>query len=81
MIFTIILLAVAQAGPSLWIVFSRGLAPSFDWLGYSIFQAGSLAVPLAAGCLGLLFRRNRGLGYFLVAITVFIVATLGSLTR
>ncbi len=76
-----LLLAVLQAGPSLWIVFSEGRAEGFDWAGYVGYQLGSLAVPLVVGCLGLIFRRNPGLGFFVVALSVFVIATFGNLTR
>lgn len=75
------MIAVLQAGPSLFIVFADGLAGRFDWLGYTAYQLGSLVVPLLAGCAGLLLRRNPGLGYCIVALTVFVVAAFGSLTR
>lgn len=75
---TIAVIAVLQIGPSLFIVFSRDLANQFDWVGYIAFQLGGLVIPLALGCLGLLFRPNRGLGYFIVAFLVFLFATFGS---
>ncbi len=75
------MIAVLQAGPSLTIIIQRGIAGSFDWAGYIGYQFGSLAVPLAVGCLGLLFRRNPGLGYFVVSIAAFLLVSLGNLTR
>lgn len=78
---TVLVIAVLQSGPSLSIIFQRGIAGSFDWAGYIGYQLGSMAVPLALGCLGLLFRRNPGLGYFVVAIAVFGFVSLGTLTR
>jgi hypothetical protein len=77
---TIVVIVALQAGPSLWIVFARGLAANFDWIGYTAFQLGSLVLPLAVGCLGLLFRRNPGLGFFVVSVAMFVFATLGNLT-
>ncbi|WP_166486141.1 hypothetical protein [Jannaschia sp. CCS1] len=78
---TITVIAVVQVAPSLFIVFQRGIAGSFDWIGYIIFQLGTLIVPLAIGCLGLLFRRNRGLGFFIVSVLAFVFSSLGSLTQ
>lgn len=71
---------MVQITPSLLIVFQRGIAGSFDWRGYVIFQLGTLFVPLAIGCLGLLFRRNRGIGFCVVSVLAFLFSTLGSLT-
>lgn len=78
---TVALIATLQITPSLLIVFQRDLAGSFDWPGYIAYQLGTLVVPLALGCLGLLFRRNPGLGYFIVAFSVFLFSSLGALTR
>lgn len=75
---TILIIAILQTGPSLWIVTSRDLTAGFDWVGYSVYQLGSMVVPLAAGCLGLLFRRKPGLGYFIVAMIVFVLGFVGN---
>ncbi|WP_341861900.1 hypothetical protein [Gymnodinialimonas sp. 57CJ19] len=75
---TIAFLAVLQFGPSLAIIVQRDMMGQMDWAGYIGYQLGSLFVPLVIGCLGLLFRRNRGLGYFVVSFMVFVFASLGS---
>lgn len=75
------LIATLQITPSLLIVFQRDLAGSFDWPSYIAFQLGTLAVPLAVGCLGLLFRRNPGLGFLVVAVSFFLFSSLGALIR
>lgn len=74
-------IAVLQIGPSLAIIIQRDVAGGFDWAGYIGYQLGSMAVPLVVGCLGLLFRRNPGLGYFTVSVLVFFMAMIGSLAR
>jgi hypothetical protein len=76
---TIVLLVILQAGPSLYIVASRGIGASFNWAGYIGYQMGSLVIPLAVGCLGLLFRPNRGLGFFVAALAMFLLAVIGNL--
>lgn len=75
---TIAFLAVLQFGPSLAIIVQRDMLGHMDWAGYIGYQLGSLFVPLVIGCLGLLFRRNRGLGYFVVSLIVFLFASVGS---
>lgn len=75
---TVVVIAVLQFGPSLSIIISRQIAGEFNWAGYISYQIGSMVVPLVVGCLGLLFRRNRGLGYFIASILVFVMASIGS---
>lgn len=74
-------IAVVQVAPSLYIIFQRGIASRFDWAGYVAYQLGSLSVPLAIGCLGLLFRRNRGLGFCILSVVAFLFSTFGNLTQ
>lgn len=75
---TFVFLTVLQAGLPLYIVTTQNLWDGFDWAGFIGYTLGSIAVPMAVGCLGLLFRRRPGLAYFLVSVAVFVFATLGS---
>ena len=61
------------------LVFSDGLTDVFDWAGFMGYSLGSVAVPMAFGCFGLLIRRNRGLGFFVVSLIMFFVAEIGRL--
>jgi hypothetical protein len=74
-LFTFVFLLVLQTALPLYIIFSEGLAQGFDWMGFIGFSLGLLAVPLVIGCLGLLWRSRRGLGYFLVSLAVFLLLT------
>jgi hypothetical protein len=70
-VFTFVLLLVLQTAVPLYIIFSEGLASGFDWAGFTGFTLGYIAGPLLFGCLGLLWRGRRGLGFCLVALGVF----------
>ncbi|HID66867.1 MAG TPA: hypothetical protein EYP31_00995 [Roseibacterium sp.] len=68
-----------QSGPTLLLVFSDGVADVFDWAGFTGYSLGSVFIPMVFGCLGLLFRRNRGAGFFVVSFLVFFTAEIGRL--
>ncbi len=78
-LFTFVLLLGLQTGIPLFIVFSQGLTSGFDWAGFIGFSLGSIAVPLVIGCLGLLWRSRRGLGYCLVAVSLFLILEAANL--
>ncbi len=77
--FTVVLLLVLQTAIPVYIIYSEGLASGFDWAGFVGFSLGSIAIPLLLGCLGLLWRKRRGLGFCLVALGVFFVLQGASL--
>ena len=60
-------------GLPLYIVFREGLTQSFDWAGFIGFSLGLITVPLVIGCLGLLWRSRRGLGFFLVSLAAVLL--------
>ncbi|MEX3014877.1 hypothetical protein [Gymnodinialimonas hymeniacidonis] len=72
-LFTFILLWGLQAGFPLYIILSEGVASGFDWAGFIGFSLGLIAIPLLLGCLGLLWRKRPGLGFFIVAFAAFVV--------
>ncbi len=78
-LITFVVLLVLQSGPAIYIVVSRDLAGSFDWPGFLGYTLGAVAVPMAIGCLGLLWRKRPGLGFSLVAFGAYVFAELGAL--
>ncbi len=76
---TIVLLGGLHFGPSIAIVLDRGIAGSFDWVGFTAYQLGRMVVPLVIGCLGLLIRRRPGPGFFATTMAAYLVMTIGSL--
>ncbi len=73
MLFTFILLWGLQAGFPLYIILTEGAGSGFDWAGFIGFSLGLIAIPMLFGCLGLLWRKRPGLGFFLVAFVAFLV--------
>lgn len=76
---TLVCLLALQAGPILYIVITQDRLAGFDWSGFIGYTLGSVAVPMALGCLGLLYRRRAGLAYFVVSVLVFLFASFGNL--
>lgn len=75
---TLVFLVALQAGLPLYIVFTQNLWAGFDWSGFIGYTLGSVALPMAVGCLGLLIRRRPGLAYFIVSVAVYVFASFGS---
>ncbi|GAB5445615.1 hypothetical protein [Gymnodinialimonas sp.] len=72
-------LIALQAGPILYIVITQDRLDGFDWAGFIGYSLGSVALPMAVGCVGLLYRRRAGIAYFVVSLLVFLFASFGSL--
>lgn len=78
-VFTFVFLFGLQTGFPLYIIVSEGAVAGFDWAGFIAFSLGLIAIPLLLGCLGLLWRRRPGLGYFLIAFVAFVVLNSANL--
>jgi len=76
---TFVLLVTLQVGLPLQIVWAQDLWDGFDWAGFIGYTLGSVAVPMAVGCLGLLIRRRPGLAFFALSVAAYLFATFGSI--
>lgn len=76
---TFVFITAAQASIPLFVVFSEDLAGTMEWGFFIGHILGLAAVPMVLGCLGLFFRRNRGVAYFVVSLVAFGIMTFGDL--
>uniref|UniRef100_A0A975TX48 Uncharacterized protein n=1 Tax=Gymnodinialimonas phycosphaerae TaxID=2841589 RepID=A0A975TX48_9RHOB len=76
---TFVCLMTLQTGPVLYIAVEQDRLAGFDWAGFTGYSLGYVAVPMAVGCLGLLYRRRAGPAFFLVSVVVFFFASFGNL--
>ncbi|MEJ6389070.1 hypothetical protein [Gymnodinialimonas ulvae] len=79
-LFTFVLLLTFQTAVPVYIVISQGLAPGFDWGGFIAASLGFIAIPMLLGCLGLVWRSRRGLGFCIVAVAVYFALEFARLT-